>query len=53
MVLELDKRKQIELVHALERVMPPKLPIRAPEIGWSDKGVVGVRDGGDVPGVTR
>jgi hypothetical protein len=40
-------------VHTPEWFGPPRLWFLGPlSIGWSDEGVMKVRDGGDVPGVT-
>jgi hypothetical protein len=38
-------------VHTPEGFRPPRFLFSLHEVGWSDKGVVKMGDGGDVPGV--
>ena len=48
----LDQRQQTKLVQMTEGMGPPGSPVPGPGVGVSDKGVMEMRNGGDVPGVT-
>ena len=47
----LDQWKQTKLVYMPEGIGPPKLLVFAQEMDWSDKGMMKMRNGGEVPGV--